>query len=263
MANYIHQEILCEAYTHFKVKEYPSEANLQKLRAELVSFFEERAAFLFGNDIKVIIEFEEGSLKTKLKVVGGSLLISIPSLIANYGSIRQGIDTIVKDSTILAHSGVLEIAFRTKTAFCDNIAIEKRKGVFGRASELMTELDTIREVLNSPNLPERSQQQKLFNQALANLISWDSKVDKLIGKLENESTKACIAAGLSEELEKLADAPAWADSLGSNSFRMRALKSDIRNYQNIIASAQSMRNAVAAIKKKMEERTNHFAPQKS
>lgn len=263
MANYIHQEILCEAYTHFKVEEYPSEESLSKLKAELVSFFEERAIFLFGNDIKVVVEFEKGSLKTKLKVLGGSLIISIPSLIANYGSIRQGVDTIVKDSTVLAHSGVLEIAFRTKTAFCDNIAIEKRKGVFGRTSELMTELDTIREILNSPTLPENSQQLKQFNQALGSLISWDSKVDKLMAKLENDSTKACISAGLSEELEKLQDEPPWADSLTSNTFRVKVLKSDIDKYQKINSASQSMQNTVAAVKKKMEQRTNHFTPLKS
>lgn len=262
MANYINQEILCEAYTHFKIGEYPSDEKRAELKKQLISFFDERAKFLFGPDVFVTVDFEEGSLITNLRVLGSSALI-VAGLVSNYGSIRQGWDTISKDSAMLAQSGVLEIAFRTKTAFCDKVSVEKRKGVFGRAHELVTELDTIRSALDHQALPKTEAELSLYKKHIATLIAWDQKVDKLFTKLENEPTKACISAGLLEELERLPGQPIWAAELAGNSLKMQALKADPGLYASLQGSVQHMLTAASTIKEKMLTRVKQYAPQKA
>lgn len=262
MANYIDQEILCEAYTHFEIAEFPSKQELDRIKQDLVAFFDERAKFLFGEDVRVEVEFEEGSLKTRLKVLGKSALVAA-ALLSQYGSIRQGIDTIAKDSTLLAQSGVLEIAFRTKTAFCDSVAVEKRKGVYGRASAFMSELDPIREEFSRSAFPEKQSEIKLFEKRVGDLIAWDLRVDELFGKLQNDATKACIAAGLLEELDRLPNQAVWASLLSNKSFRAQVILSDPQLSSRLGSAVGGMEKAVAVVKKKMLDRVNQFAPQKT
>jgi hypothetical protein len=260
LANYIDQEILCEAYTHFEIDDFPSKTELDRIKRDLIAFFDERAKFLFGEDVHVEVEFEEGSLKTRLKVLGQSALLAT-ALVSNYGSIRQGIDTVAKDSTMLAQSGVLEIAFRTKTAFCDSVAVEKRKGVYGRASAFMSELDQIREEFSRTAIPEKPAESKLFEKRVGDLIAWDLRVDELFAKLQNNATKACIAAGLLEELERMPDQAAWAAQLAGHSFRAQGIRSDAQLSSRLGSAAAGMEKAVAVIKKKMLNRVNQLAPQ--
>lgn len=260
MANYIDQELLCEAYTHFNIEEYPSEATRAQLKTELKHFFEERAKFLFGEEISIEIEFEEGSLKTKLKVIGKKSILGAVALVTAYGSIRAGIDSIARDSTMLAQSGILEIAFRSKTAFCDQVAVERRKGVFGRASEFMTQLDGIRDVLNTSTIPDKQEALNTFNRRINDLITWDQRIDSLFAKLENSSTKGCIAAGLLEELAKLSDEAPWLEELEGKSFRSRTLRADAELYAKLKGSAAAMQGVVAIAKKKMVERVMQAEP---
>jgi hypothetical protein len=261
MANYIDQEILCEAYTHFEIDAYPTEQERARLTAELTAFFEERAKFLFGGDVWVVVEFEEGSLKTKLKVLGVGALLAT-NLVSNYGSVRQGIDTIAKDSTMLAQSGVLEIAFRTQTAFCDAVSVEKRKGVYGRASDLMSKLDPIRDELSRVEIPLKPAALKLLDKRIGDLVEWDLTVDRLFEKLNNDATKGCIAAGLQQELAKLPVEAPWAAQLKSSSFRTQALQSDADLYGKLGSTAGAMANVVAIVKKKMADRVKQAEPKK-
>ncbi len=262
MANYIAQEVLSEAYTHFDVDAYPSESELAQIKSELISFFEERAKFLFGDAITVTVEFEEGSLKTRLKVLGASALIAT-TLVADYGSIREGIDRISRDATMLAQSGILEIAFRSKTAFCDQVTVERRKGVYGRASDLMGQLDGIREAFSNPSIPDKQESLNILNRRINDLVVWDQRVDTLFAKLENDETKGCIASGLLEELAHLPDEAAWLKELQGKSFRARAIQSDTALYTSLEGAAAAMRAVIALAKQKMVDRVKQVESKKA
>lgn len=54
MANYIDEEILCEAYSHLDVGVFHDKEKLDKLEREVTSFFRERAYFLFGENMREI-----------------------------------------------------------------------------------------------------------------------------------------------------------------------------------------------------------------
>ena len=261
MANYINQEILCEAYTHFSVEDYPSESERAKLRKELLAFFTERAQFLFGESVQVIVEFEEGSLKTKLKVLGSAAIV-VGALVNSYGSFRQGVDQIAKDSQMLAQSGVLEIAFRTKTAYCDRINVERRRGVFGRANERILDLDSIKRRISETDLPPDKGRLKRFTSVIDYLSAWDAKTDALFSKLENYETKACISAGFLEEMDKVLDQLEWAPLLTGKSIRSQALQLDARLYGVVVGEHERYKTTVAAMKKKMLVRVQQYETQK-
>ena len=70
MANYLKKDILCEAYTHLDIGLYENKEELDKLKRNMQNFLEERARFLFGDEVTVQVSFEEGSLKTTLTVLG-------------------------------------------------------------------------------------------------------------------------------------------------------------------------------------------------
>jgi hypothetical protein len=262
MANYIDQEILCEAYTHFDVEEYPSEQERAKLKRDLLAFFTERAQFLFGENVEVVVEFEEGSLKTRLKVIGSAAAIAA-GIVTSYGSFRQGVDQIAKDSQMLAQSGVLEIAFRTKTAYCDRINVERRKGVFGRAHERVLQLDSIRGRLSEVGIPPDMAALKPFTATINALQRWDDQTDSLFLKLENDETKACIAAGLLEEIERLPDELSWASLLTGKGIRSQAIQANATLYGATAGEHERYKAVTAVVKRKMLMRVQQYAPRKS
>ncbi|MFY0448402.1 hypothetical protein ACOMHD_10190, partial [Xanthomonas codiaei] len=129
MANYIKKEILAEAYTHLDIEIFDDKLRLDQLRSELTAFFKERASFLFGTDVDIVVEFEEGSLKTRV-IAFGSAAAVIAGAIGAYPSFKEGVTHIANDAVAIAQSANIEVIFRTRTAYCDRLRVEKRRGVF-------------------------------------------------------------------------------------------------------------------------------------
>ncbi|EGD03911.1 hypothetical protein B1M_14127 [Burkholderia sp. TJI49] len=263
LANYIDEEILCEAYTHLEIDIFQDKAKLAKLKHELAAFMEERAKFFFlGDDVRVKVEFEEGSLKTRVIVLGAAASTLVAGISA-YGSFRSGVDQISKDATMLAQSANQELIFRTRTAYCDRISIEKRKGVFGRVDALLGELDAVRLIVADPKLPTRSIDLREFNGASDKLVEWDSKADKLFGKLSAAETQGCIAAGLLEELERFPDAAPWEADLRKRSFRATLVESDPKRAADLAAAAAKYAAVIRSLRSKMEARVKLNAPRQA
>jgi hypothetical protein len=262
VANYITEEVLSEAYTRLDIGIYKDKQALEKLKREITSFYEERARFLFGDDIKITIEFEEGSLITRLKVVGNAALI-IGTAISAYGSFRSAVDYLAKDSTALAQSANLEVVFRTRAAHCDRVAVEKRQGVFGRANELIKELEVMRRGIASSDLPTSSTDLADFNQEVKRLSEWHKKNDKLFNKIDNPETKACIAAGVLEELERFPEKAPWDEALQKHSFKTSVIKADPELAGRISAAAKQFEVTTKYIKTYYEDLIKLYAPQKA
>lgn len=260
MANYIKNEVLCEAYSRLNVHIADDSEALEKLRVGMLSFFNERAQFLFGDDVKVEIEFEEGSLITKVKVIGSAAAVILLALNA-YGSFRQSMDYLVKDSTLLAQSANLEMVFRTKAAFCDRVRVEKRRGIFGRVDELLSELDGIKREISLSTLPSSQRAISGFTRATTEkLVAWEKKAQKVYSKLDHDDTRACIAAGLLEELESVPTAAPWAKELDSQTFRATIAKSDPEQAGLVAAAATRYQATVTSLKKSYEDLVKQYAP---
>ena len=255
MANYIKSEVLCEAYSHLDIDLFSKPEELEKLKASMLSFFEERAKFLFGNDVKVVLEFEDGSLKTKIIVIGELVTVlsaaivganegydfvqklnkptpvleqkaQTPEEVGKHRDFRQEIHNLSTDASLLAQSGNLEMIFKTKTAQCNRISIEKRTGIFGRVDEHLYELDRIKYNVRDSRLPRTGNDIAEFNSYTDKLVTWNANVEKLFGKLDSNATKLCIAAGLYQELLSLPDEAPWTDELNGSGFKADIIKAD-------------------------------------
>ncbi|MFO3704514.1 hypothetical protein ACI6Q5_05895 [Xanthomonas codiaei] len=253
MANYIKKEILAEAYTHLDIEIFDDKLRLDQLRSELTAFFKERASFLFGTDVDIVVEFEEGSLKTRV-IAFGSAAAVIAGAIGAYPSFKEGVTHIANDAVAIAQSANIEVIFRTRTAYCDRLRVEKRRGVFGRVQALLVELEGITADIEASKLPTGRKSIETIDTLNDRLIRWDEKADILFSKFEDQDTEACIAEGLLEEAANLpADFP-WQKELVASSLRSQIVDSDIR-VASQIAGLSSRYNAVLkSIKKKLEKR---------
>lgn len=256
MANYIDEEILCEAYTHLNIDIYKDRAALAKLKTHLITYFEERAKFLLGENIRVEITFDEGSLITKVTALGSAGAILLGA-IGTYGSFRQGVEQISKDAAALAQGTNLEVLFRTKTPYCDRVNIEKRRGVFGRVDGLLGELDAIKSAIEGKVTPPRNfPALESYSLVIDNLVTWHSKAVKLFDKLENTKTEACIAHGLVEELDGLPNNLEWEKNLSDSSFRSELSRSDPDFAGKLRAVATRYTQTLTSIKEALKNRRN-------
>lgn len=225
MANYIKREVLSEAYTHLDVDLFNDKARLTQLKNELAAFYRDRASFLFETDVEVSVEFEEGSLRTRIVALGTAALV-IGNVVGTYGSFRQGIAQLAGDAVSLAQAANLEVIFRTATPFCDRIRVENRKGVFGRVSALISSFDSVAEKIGSSKLPTTQNQLVGANRAIDELLEWELQVQKLFGKFDDPATQACVAAGLLDDVNKLPASLPWQKDLDSSTLRGQASRSD-------------------------------------
>lgn len=257
MTAYIKEEILCEAYTKLDIDIFHDKKKLHQLEKELVGFFTERAKFYIGEDVEIRIEFEEGSLITKLKVVGSAAAL-VASAIAGYGSFREGVSQMAQDAATLAHSANLEVTFRTRAAYCDRISAERRKGIFGRVSDLIGRLDNIHVELANAKIPTSPAAIKNFNSITDTLLDWERSSDKFFGKLTDQPTIACLSAGLLEELEKLPEAAPWSDELRGKSFRTAIANSTATLGGNVAGAAARYEATIRELKKSMRRRVEPY-----
>lgn len=225
MANYIDKEILAEAYTHLDIDTFHDKERLAKLEKELKAFFSERASFIFETDVEIVIEFEEGSLKTRVIALGSAAAI-IGTVICNYPSFKDGIKSLSNDAASIAQAANIEVIFRTKTPYCDRLRIEKRRGVFGRVESLLVELESIREDFESSKMPTTRRAIDEVEKTNSRLIEWDERFEKVLSKLDAGDTQACIADGLRKELLQFPAKLPWQDELSSGSLNSKMVSSD-------------------------------------
>lgn len=222
MANYIDREILCEAYTHLDVDTFSDQNSRQNLENQLRQFIAPRAEFIFGREVELEISFEDGSLKTKIAILG-----AVATMVASYGDFKEGIESLSRDASLLAQSANLEVIFKTRAAHCDRIRIEKRTGVLGRVNHLLSSAEKIRDESGHSRIPASTVDLRRTTENVDDLQAWYHEADKLISKLDSVEAKACVAAGLLEELERFPDDLVWLEATRRDNFRARMLIEDV------------------------------------
>lgn len=262
MANYIKGEVkgevLCEGYTYFDI-DHLGDQEKAELKQNLIAFMSERASFMLGSDVSIDVEFEDGSLKTWVKIIGFAGTI-LTSSIAGYPTFRDGVKVLTRDVTTLAQSANLEMIFRTKAAYCERISVESRKGVFGRVDALLSELDSVQRSIQDTRLPTHAKALDHFRSVTDELVEWNRKVEKLFTKFTTHETAACVSAGLLEEFERFPTEPPWKESLNGNGIRNHALSADPQLQADVHAAVTRFERLVASIKKLMTDRVQQYAP---
>ena len=109
MADYIHKNILSQAYIHVEPTELDSEQQLIEFKEHIAEFARSCMNFYLHPEVSIEIELEEGSLKAEITVMGAIYLLM--QGVANYPSFQEGVGLIYNDSKRLAEYMVSEVQF--------------------------------------------------------------------------------------------------------------------------------------------------------
>ncbi|MGY0627641.1 MAG: hypothetical protein ACW7DS_18170, partial [Paraglaciecola chathamensis] len=127
MADYINKNILSQAYIHVEPTELETEEQLVEFKKHITEFARSRTNFYLHPDVSIEIEFEEGSLKARITVMGTLFLLM--QGVANYPDFREGVGLIYNDSKRLAEYMISEAQFFAGSKHQDVIRLEARTGV--------------------------------------------------------------------------------------------------------------------------------------
>lgn len=116
---------------------------------------------------KISIEFDEGSLKTRIVIWGTAIYLGI----ANYGSFRAGVREIINDVRWFSDNVIERIDDGPTINANDIIRTEKRTGLPGRIQEVYDRIDRLeRNLDNLSNNQIQAEWQKI-KQEVSNLVA--------------------------------------------------------------------------------------------
>lgn len=140
MANYIDQNIICQAYIHVEPVNLPDEA-LEGYREYVKEFVEARGKFFLYPDVEIDVELKEGSLKSYATVLG--TISALYAGIAQYPDFRSGVSLMYEDCKRLSESIVSESLFMARARNNEVIRVEARTGVVGSLKKAVSDIDAI------------------------------------------------------------------------------------------------------------------------
>ncbi|MCG6190009.1 hypothetical protein [Maribellus maritimus] len=160
---------LGETYLKFDF-EY-NESNILLIKEIILTNFSELTQLksLKRDDLKISIEFDEGSLKTRIKFWGA--LITIYIGIGQYGSFRAGLREIEKDMRTLSENIIERIDHNPNINSENIIRTEKRTGLTGKLKRILNRLEYL--YGNTHDLSPNQWQEEIFNlkQEISNILT--------------------------------------------------------------------------------------------
>lgn len=142
MADYINKNILSQAYIHVEPRNLETAERLAEFNKHIAAFARSRSNFYLYPEVSIEIEFEEGSLKTRITIFGTLALLM--QGISNYPDFREGVSLLYSDSKRLAEYIVSEVQFYSKSKHEDVIQLEARTGVVGSLHKVISLIDQIK-----------------------------------------------------------------------------------------------------------------------
>jgi len=94
---------------------------------------------------KISIEYEQGSLKTRIVVWGTAIYLGV----ANYGSYRAGVREVINDVVSFSNVVIERIDEGPNINQNDIIRTERRTGLTGRIQELYNRIDRLERNINN------------------------------------------------------------------------------------------------------------------
>lgn len=114
---------------------------------------------------KISIEYDKGSLKTRIVIWGTAIYMGV----ANYGSFRAGIREIVNDVRTFSEFVISHIGNDPDINPNDIIRTERRTGIPGRIQELYNRIDKLERNLNTLSNQEIQVELNAIKQEVSNL----------------------------------------------------------------------------------------------
>ena len=196
MADYINKNILSQAYIHVEPTELETEEQLIEFKKHITEFARSRTDFYLHPDVSIEIEFEEGSLKARITVMGTIFLLI--QGVSNYPDFREGVSLIYNDSKRLAEYMVSEAQFFAGSKHQDVIRLEARTGVVGSLHKVILQLEQIK----------RGAGGSILAKDLASKINKaQDDIEDLIGNLQEQSDIDLVKSGLSDLVKEIPENP--------------------------------------------------------
>ncbi len=196
MADYINKNILSQAYIHVEPTELDTDEKLAEFKNHITEFARSRTNFYLHPDVSIEIEFEEGSLKARITVMGTIFLLM--EGVANYQDFREGVSLIYNDSKRLAEYMVSEAQFFAGSKHNDVIRLEARTGVVGSLHKAIQQLEQIKRGAGGSILAKDLVSK--FNKA-------QTDIEELIGNLQEQSDINMVKSGLSDMVKVIPENP--------------------------------------------------------
>lgn len=142
---------IAQAYIHDQRS--PSEASLQEWApiAERIAY--EIAKDVFPRDVELLVQFEPGSLKTRVKVLLGSIIAAYP-LVAAYPEFKHGLAEITKDAREFAGRFNERFINATGIPHDEIVRRERRTETPGRILRALNRLEDFQRRLSIDPRPE-------------------------------------------------------------------------------------------------------------
>ncbi len=196
MADYINKNILSQAYFHVEPERIQDETSLANFKEELLRFAKSRTEFFMHPDAQVQVDFEEGSLKGRVTVIGTIMLLM--QGVANYKDFREGIQLIYNDSRRLSEYIISEALFAAGSKHDDVIRLEARAGIVGTIQKVITVLEQVKRGADG-SMPA-SEIIKKMNES-------SDEISKLIDNIQDPQDKTFVINGMTELLKQLPENP--------------------------------------------------------
>lgn len=243
MANYIDQEIVCEAYVHLDIDEAVTSEEIERIKNQLKKFFDDRVKFLFGPEVETSIQTADGSLKVTLSAFAGIAAL-LGGAVLNYSEFRNSVRAIYDDSKMLAEATNFETIFVTRTPSCDRLHAEARTGVIGRTAKLLTAIDTLKAQIQDLRAPATKTNVFSIDQQAKTVTRLGNESVALLGKVTSDENRFCLAKGIYDAMKQLPDALPAELELKNDPLKRSLLK---QAQQDLLAIA-AFQNYTAAIK---------------
>ena len=196
MADYIHKNILSQAYIHVEPTELDSEQQLIQFKKHIAEFARSRTNFYLHPEVSIEIEFEEGSLKARITVMGAIYLLM--QGVANYPSFQEGVGLIYNDSKRLAEYMVSEAQFFSGSKHQDVIRLEARTGVVGSLHKVILQLEKIKRGANGSITAK---------DLVPKINKVQEEIEDLVNNLQEQKDISVITKGLSGLVEGIPENP--------------------------------------------------------
>lgn len=116
---------------------------------------------------KISIEYDEGSLKTRIVIWGTAIYLGI----ANYGSFRAGVRELINDVRWFSENVIERIDDGPNVSPNDIIRTEKRTGLPGRIQDVYNRIDRLERNLNNLSNNEIQTELQLIKHEISNLVA--------------------------------------------------------------------------------------------
>ncbi len=138
MADYIHKNILSEAYVHIDVVHLTAEQK-RLFETQLMLFTESRGKFAIYDDIVPEIRTKDGSLKVYSSITG-----TLTEALGDFATFDEALDNLYVDAKRLAEAMILETLFLSKIRGKKVLRREARTGIIRSTKDLFDHIELAR-----------------------------------------------------------------------------------------------------------------------